>query len=56
MHYQPDPDAEPAAAWKTDLEARQREAVRHEPVPRVPHAEPVAAQREAGLGEPEAAD
>ncbi len=38
-----DPDAEPVAAWKSELEARQREAVRHEPMPRVPHASGITA-------------
>jgi hypothetical protein len=56
LQHQPDPSAEPVAAWKTDLEARQRDAVRHEPMPRIPHAEPIAAAREARLSEPEAAD
>jgi hypothetical protein len=37
-----DPDASPVAAWKAELEARQREAVRHEPMLRVPHAQAVA--------------
>ena len=51
-----EPDAAPVAAWKTELEARQREAVRHEPVPRVPHAEAIAAEAQAGNFEREAAD
>jgi hypothetical protein len=50
-----DPDAAPAAAWKSELEARQREAVRHEPMPRVPHAASVAAEA-ARIPEREAAD
>ncbi len=50
-----DPDATPVAAWKSELEARQREAVRHEPVPRVPHAPAVAAEA-ARLPEREAGD
>ncbi|HET9894619.1 MAG TPA: MobF family relaxase [Streptosporangiaceae bacterium] len=50
-----DPDAEPVAAWKTELEARQREAVRSQPMPRVPHAHAITAQADRGL-EPEAAD
>lgn len=33
-----------ARQWKSELEARQREAVRHEPMPRVPHAEAIAAE------------
>ena len=56
MQHQPGPDTEPVVAWQSDLETRQREAVRHEPMPRVPHAEPVAAHREAGISEREAAD
>jgi hypothetical protein len=55
MQIEPhDPDATPVAAWTSELEARQREAVRHEPMPRVPHAPAVAAEaarvpeREAG--------
>jgi len=55
MHYEPKPDAQPVAAWTTELEARQREAVRHEPMPRVPHAEPVATAPQADIEEPEAA-
>ena len=51
-----DPEAAPVAAWKSELEARRRDAVRHEPMPRVPHAEAVAAQAEAGIPEREAAD
>ena len=50
-----DPEAVPAAAWKADLEARQRQAVRQEPMPRVPHARAVA-EAQAGIGGPEAAD
>jgi AAA domain len=49
-----DPDAAPVAAWKSDLEARQRAAVRHEPLPRVPRAERIGA--EAGVSGLEAAD
>ena len=51
-----DPDAVPVPAWQTELEARQRETVRHEPMPRVPHAQAVAAQAEARDFEPEIAD
>jgi hypothetical protein len=51
-----DPDAAPVAAWKTELEARQREAVRHEPLPRIPHAEVVAPEAQAGNFDREAAD
>jgi DNA transposition AAA+ family ATPase len=51
-----DPDAAPVAAWKTELQARQREAVRHEPMPRVPRAEAVAAEAQAGNFGREAAD
>ena len=50
-----DPDAEPVAAWKDELQARQREAVRHEPLPRVPAADAVRAA-EAGITGPEAGD
>ncbi len=50
-----DPDAMPVAAWKSELGARQREAVRHEPLPRVPHALAVAAEADR-IAAPEAAD
>jgi hypothetical protein len=33
-----DPDGAPTPAWQSDLRARQRESVRHEPLPRVPAA------------------
>ena len=49
-----DPDATPTPAWQSDLRARQRESVRHDPLPRVPHARAVEA--EAGLRGHEAAD
>ncbi len=39
-----DPEAAPVAAWKSELEARQRDAVRHEPMPRVPYADAVMAE------------
>jgi hypothetical protein len=39
-----DPDAAPVAAWKTELQARQRDAVRHEPMPPIPHAQAIAAE------------
>jgi hypothetical protein len=56
LHMEPDdPDAAPIAAWKTELEARQREAVRHEPMPRVPHAEAVEAEA-VHIADREAAD
>jgi TrwC relaxase/AAA domain len=56
LHAGPeDPEAAPVAAWKSELEARQREAVRHEPMPRVPAAEAIAAPQ-AGIPEREAAD
>lgn len=56
MQVEPDdPDAAPVAAWKSELEARQRDAVRHEPMPRVPHAQAIAAQA-ARIPEREAAD
>jgi hypothetical protein len=48
-------DAAPVAAWKSELEARQREAVRHEPMPRVPHAPAVSAEA-ARIPEREAGD
>jgi hypothetical protein len=49
-----DPDGAPTPAWESDLRARQRESVRHEPLPRVPAARAVEA--EAGLRDREAAD
>jgi hypothetical protein len=49
-----DPDGTPIPAWQSDLRARQRESVRHDPLPRVPHARAVEA--EAGLRDHEAAD
>jgi hypothetical protein len=52
--YPGDPDAAPSAAWQTDLQARMREVVRHEPLPRVPHAPAIEAQ--AGTNDREAAD
>jgi len=56
LHADPeDPDAAPTAAWKAELEARQREAVRHDPLPRVPAAEAITAA-EPTLTGPEAAD
>jgi len=51
-----DPDVSPVAAWKAELEARQREAVRHEPMPRVPHAQAMAAEPRARVAEREVAD
>ncbi len=50
-----DPDAAPVPAWKSELEARQREAVRNEPMPRVPHAPGIEAEA-AGIAGREAAD
>jgi hypothetical protein len=50
-----DADAAPVPAWKTDLEAREREAVRCQPMPRVPHAAAMAAEADRAP-EPEAAD
>jgi hypothetical protein len=57
LHAEPeDPDASPVPAWKTDLEARRRDAVRRDPMPRVPHAKAVAtAEAQAGIDGPEAA-
>ena len=52
--YPGDPDAAPSTAWQTDLHARMRQVVRHEPVPRIPHAPAVEA--EAGINDREAAD
>jgi hypothetical protein len=49
-----DPDSAPTPAWQSDLRARQRESVRHEPLPRVPTARAIEA--EAGLHDHEAAD
>jgi AAA domain/TrwC relaxase len=49
-----DPSGAPTPAWQSDLRARQRESVRHEPLPRVPAARAVEA--EAGLRDREAAD
>jgi hypothetical protein len=51
-----DPDAAPSAAWIDAVQARQREAVRHEPMPRVPAAEAIEATADASVGGPEAAD
>jgi hypothetical protein len=50
-----DPDAAPVAAWKSELEARQRDAVRHEPMPRVPHTPALEAEA-TRIPEREAAD
>jgi hypothetical protein len=50
-----DPDAAPVAAWKSELEARRRDAVRHERMPRIPHAPAMAAEA-ARIREPEAGD
>jgi hypothetical protein len=50
-----DPDAAPAPAWKTALEARQRDAVRHEPMPRVPGTPALEAEA-AQIPDREAAD
>ena len=51
-----DPDAAPATAWIDTVQARQREAVRHEPMPRVPPAEAIQPAAEASISDPEAAD
>jgi hypothetical protein len=45
-----DPDAVPVPAWKTELEARQRDAVRCQPMPRVPHAAAMAAEADRAPG------
>ena len=42
------------AAWQADFLTRTRETVRHEPLPRVPHA--LAIEAEAGINDREAAD
>jgi hypothetical protein len=44
----------PSAAWQADFLTRMRETVRHEPLPRVPHAPAIEA--EAGINDREAAD
>jgi hypothetical protein len=49
-----DPDAAPSAAWIDTVQARQQEAVRHEPMPRVPAAEAIQATADASIGGPEA--
>ena len=49
-----DPDGAPTPAWQSDLRARQRESVRHDPLPRVPAARAIEA--EAGFRDHEAAD
>ncbi|HEY3954613.1 MAG TPA: MobF family relaxase [Streptosporangiaceae bacterium] len=49
------PSAPPSAGWRDELAARQRQAVYHEPLPRVP-ATPELTGREATLTGPEAAD
>lgn len=55
LYLEPDdPDGAPTPAWQSDLRARQREGVRHEPLPRVPAAR--AVELEAGLRDREAAD
>lgn len=51
-----DLDAAPYATWVDGVRAAQREAVRHEPMPRVPHAEAIQPAAEAGIGGHEAAD
>ncbi len=53
LHLDPaDPDCAPSVAWQTDFQTRMRETVRHEPLPRVPHAPAVEA--EAGVNDREA--
>jgi hypothetical protein len=49
-----DPDSAPSAAWQAEFQTRMRETVRHEPLPRVPHAPAIEA--EAGINDREAAD
>jgi hypothetical protein len=50
-----DPDAAPAIAWIDDIQAQQRHAVRHSPMPRVPQAEAIQAAAEPGISDPEPA-
>ena len=50
-----DPDLAPEAAWIDELQARQREAVRHEPMPRIPATEAMKVA-EPTVAAPEAAD
>jgi hypothetical protein len=50
-----DPDAAPEAGWKDDLEARQRQAVRRQPLPRVPASTALQVLETTHAG-PEAAD
>jgi hypothetical protein len=50
------PDAAPSAAWIDTVQARQQEAVRHEPMPRVPAAQAIQPTAEASISDPEAAD
>jgi hypothetical protein len=55
LHLDPgDPDSAPSTAWQADFRTRMRETVRHEPLPRVPHAPAIEA--EAGITDREAAD
>ena len=55
LHLDPgDPDSAPSAAWQAEFRTRMRETVRHEPLPRVPHAPAIEA--EAGINDREAAD
>jgi hypothetical protein len=51
----PDPDTAPSPGWRDDLEARQRQAVHREPMPRVP-ASPRISAPEPVVSGPEAAD
>jgi hypothetical protein len=56
MRMEPDdPYAAPVAAWKSELEARRREGVRHERMVRVPLA-PAMTASAARIREPEAGD
>jgi hypothetical protein len=51
-----DPHAALFAAWISAVQARQREVVRHEPMPRVPAAETIQPATEASISDPEASD
>jgi len=51
-----DPDVAPSAAWIDGVRGRLREAIRHEPMPRVPAAAAIESAAEASVSGPEAAD
>jgi AAA domain len=55
LHLDPgEADSAPSAAWQTDFVTSMRQTVRHEPLPRVPHAPAIEA--EGGINDREAAD